>query len=483
MENESLRTAVPAWGAVGILGTRVAGDVISAGPGGPGARHNGAGLRRGGPGGLPTPARSRLLLSTTPARLRLLLIVLVLLSLAWGAFAGFTASQYSSAATGVVNVREPLSLDAEQIYARLSDADDAATTAFLAGGLEPPAVRQRYLADISAAGTGIEQAAAQGGDAGTGTVATDLRTLAVQLPVYTGEVETARADNRLGLPLGAAYLREASALMRGTLLPAAQGMYLAENASLAALSSHATSVPLLGAAIAVGAGLVCILLAASLWLARRTNRVLNMGLIAAALAGVISLGWLAAGYSAAHGDLRTAQAQGSAPVQALARVDIALLQAHADESLTLIDNTGDDAYQQDYLLQEKTLGPGAGTLLTVAQRAARGSPAAVAATEVVSDAQDWFESHIAVRALDNGGNHPAAVRAVLTADASASGGPFGLLTTDLAAAMAEDQAAFDLHARAGAGAFAPLEGEAIVTALVMAAGCAWGLSRRLAEYQ
>ena len=50
-----------------------------------------------------------------------------------------------------MTAREPLSLDAQQIYSQLSDANDAATTAFLTGGLEPAATRQRYLADISAA--------------------------------------------------------------------------------------------------------------------------------------------------------------------------------------------------------------------------------------------------------------------------------------------------------------------------------------------
>src|SRR5579863_880332 len=201
-------------GALGIMATNV------------GVR----GRRRGDPGGavsgdhLSLASRRRVDLSTTPARLRLLLFVLVLLSLAWGGFAAFTASEYSSAAAGVVNVRGPLSVTAEQIYARLSDADDAATTAFLAGGLEPPAVRQRYLADVNAAASGIESATAQSGS-GTGAAAQDLRTLAAELPVYTGEIETARADNRLPLPLGAAYLREASKLMQGTLLPAAQDLY------------------------------------------------------------------------------------------------------------------------------------------------------------------------------------------------------------------------------------------------------------------
>ena len=55
---------------------------------------------------------------------------------------------------------------------------------------------------------------------------------------------------------------------------------------------------------------------------------------------------------------------------------IAAQEAHADESLTLIDNTGDDGYQADYLTQEQVLGPGPGTLLTAASTAATGTPAA-----------------------------------------------------------------------------------------------------------
>ena len=132
-----------------------------------------AAVRAGRTAGATVPGRlrqRRLDLATTPGRLRLLLGGLVLLSLAWGALAAFTASQYAAAASSVVTVREPLSLDAQQIYSRLSDANDAATTAFLTGGLEPAATRQRYLADIAAAGAGIENATAQGG-AGTGAAA------------------------------------------------------------------------------------------------------------------------------------------------------------------------------------------------------------------------------------------------------------------------------------------------------------------------
>ena len=325
------------------------------------------------PAGPRRSRRVRLNLSNTPGRLRLLLAILVLLSLGWGALAAFAVQQYASAASGVVGAREPLSLDALQIYQRLSDANDAAATAFLTGGLEPLTVRQRYLADISAAESGLEDATARGG-AGDGVTSTDLRTLAIDLPVYTGEIETARADNRLGLPLGAAYLREASALMRAALLPAAQRLDDTENSSQGTTSAQATGLPLIAVTLAVGLGLGGVLYLASRWLRRRTNRVLNAGLVAAGAVVIVSLAWLAIAYSGSRSDLLAAQARGSTPIAALARVDIAAQQAHADESLTLIDNSGDDLYQQDYLAEERALGPGPGTLLAAAAAAAAGQP-------------------------------------------------------------------------------------------------------------
>jgi len=104
--------------------------------------------------------RPRLDGATTPARLRLLLAALILLSLAWGVLAALTADQHASAAADVVAVSEPLSLDAEQIYTSLSDADATAASAFLAGGLEPAEARQRYQADITEAAIRIEAASA-----------------------------------------------------------------------------------------------------------------------------------------------------------------------------------------------------------------------------------------------------------------------------------------------------------------------------------
>src|SRR6516162_8216605 len=138
---------------------------------------------------------SRLDTATTPGRLRLLLAGLVVLSLAWGVVAALIANQHASAAADVVAVSEPLSLDAEQIYQSLSDADATAANAFLFGGIEPAAARQRYQADIAQAAIRIQAASALVGSSAArtqvpgnlekqaSTTGNDLATLSAGLPV------------------------------------------------------------------------------------------------------------------------------------------------------------------------------------------------------------------------------------------------------------------------------------------------------------
>jgi hypothetical protein len=434
--------------------------------------------------------RPRLDGATTPARLRLLLALLILLSLAWGVLAALTADQHASAASDVVAVSEPLSLDAEQIYTSLSDADATAANAFLAGGLEPAKARQRYQADITEAAIRIEAASAlvgssaaraqlpghlanQASAAGT-AVGDDLAILSGQLPAYTDEVGTARADNRLGLPLGAAYLREASGLLRETLLPASSDIYTRESALLTSASAQATGLPLIVVAVVAGLGLGYVLFRSSRWLSRHTHRVVNYGLLLAALAGLVSLVWLVAAFAVGRGDLLHAQQQGSAPAQAFARAEVAALQAHADESLTLIDNGGDDSYQKDYLAQQKLLGPGPGTLLAAVQAAGGPGP------DVAAQARAWYQAHAALRAKDDAGSHGAAVQSALSGDAATS---FAQLSATLSKGINDHQAVFADSARSGRDAFTGLAVGMIVASLVMVGGCVWGLSRRLAEYR
>jgi hypothetical protein len=434
---------------------------------------------RAGPAARPA-LRELVRATTTPAKLRLLLIGLVSLCLVWGGIAAWMVSQRASGAADVVSTSEPLVLDGQQIYRSLSDADATAASAFLSGGLEPLAAVRRYQADIAQAASHLESATAA---AGHSPVARDLARLSAGLPVYTGEVETARADNRLGLPLGAAYLREASSLMRGTLLPAARDVSTQANADLAAASGRATGLPLALVLLAAAAVVGYVLYRAQRWLLRRTHRRFNPGLAVASVAGVVSLLWLLIAFAVARADLLQALDHGSAPVAALAQADIAALQARADESLTLIDAGGDDSFQADFVAVQRRLGPGPGALLTDAVAAARGSPGEGSAAAAAATATAWYRVHRTVRSLDDNGKHAQAVRLLTTPGPGHCGTLFARLDRSLTSAIAADQVVFRSNALTGRDAFTGLEVGVIVLALVMAAGCARGLSTRLAEYR
>ena len=384
---------------------------------------------------------------------------LVVLCLVWGAVAAWVVSQRASGASEVVSVSAPVSLDGEQIYRSLSDADATAARAFLSGGLEPAAARRRYQEDIAVAASRLEAATAA---AGRSAAAKYLAALSVSLPVYAGEVETARADNRLGLPLGAAYLREASGLMRGTLLPAARKISAQADAQLTTASGKATGLPLalvlVAAAVAVGYPLY----RAQRWLYRRTHRRLNIGLVTASAAAAVSVLWLVIALAVARGDL---------------------LQARADESLTLIDAGGDDSFQADFAAVAHRLGPGPGTLLTGAVSAARSSPGAGPAAQAAAAAAAWYAAHRTVRSLDDNGRHAQAVQRVTTSGPGHSSTLFDRLDSALTSAIAADQVVFQSNAVAARNAFTGLEAGVIVLALIMAAGCARGISVRLAEYR
>jgi hypothetical protein len=219
------------------------------------------------------------------------------------------------------------------------------------------------------------------------------------------------------------------------------------------------------------------------WLTRRSHRIINPGLLLGSLAALAALIWLVTCVSLARGHFVDARNQGSVPVEALARADIVALQAHADESLTLIDRQGDDSFQTDFLRLQKQLGPGPGTLLATAATAAHGSPGGQAAAAAVSTASDWFDAHRQVRALDDNGQYTTAVHLAIGADPGDAGVLFGEVDGKLTNAIGADQSAFRYYALVARWNLKLLEAGVIVLSIVMAAGCAWGVSSRLVEYR
>jgi hypothetical protein len=418
----------------------------------------------------------------TPTALRALLAGLVLLSLAWGAFGGWVASQHSSAADSLVSTDERLSLEAREMFQSIGDADATITAAFLASPRPPLGQLQRYESDLATAHRDQSGLQAAGG---TQAEVSALASLGAGLSAYSGYVAETTAEYAMGYPLtGGSFLQDASGEAHLVLLPAASTAFTQENDALSAASGQATELPTMLAALVLALVTAFVLYRAQRWLTRRTNRVLSPGLVLASLLLVISVIWVAAGFLTARSDLDGGIAHGSGPVQNLALASIGVQQIRGDAVLNVISRSGSTSFQTDFLATSKRVGPGTGSLLgdAAAAQQAGGQGAALVAT-AQRDATAWYAANDQVYLLNSKSNYAAERGLIIGSGAGSTATAYTALEGDITSAIRADQGAFDSAATEGANALDPLAGVVIATALLMAAGCAWAVSRRLAEYR
>jgi hypothetical protein len=418
----------------------------------------------------------------TPGALRALLAGLVLLSLAWGAFGGWVATQHSSAADSLVSTDERLSLEAREMFQSIGDADATITAAFLASPRPPLGQLQRYESDLATAHRDLSGLQAAGGSL---TEAGALASLGAGLSAYSGYVGETTAEYAMGYPLtGGSFLQDASGEAHLVLLPAANTVFTQENDALSAASGQATELPTMLAALVLALVTAFVLYRAQRWLSGRTNRVLSPGLVLASVLLVISVIWVAAGFLAARSDLDGGIAHGSGPVQNLALASIGVQQIRGDAVLNVISRSGSTSFQTDFLATSKKVGPGNGSLLgdAAAAQQAGGQGAALVAT-AQRDATAWYAANDQVYLLNSKSNYAAERDLIVGSGTGSTATAYTALEGDITNAIRADQAVFDSAATEGANALDPLTGVVIATSLLMAAGCAWAVSRRLAEYR
>ncbi|WP_285501486.1 hypothetical protein [Actinokineospora sp. NBRC 105648] len=422
--------------------------------------------------------------TTTPGRLSLLAVGLLVLTVVTGIVAALTVQAKRDTLDDLVDHREPLAAAAQQIFRSLSDADATAASAFLSGGVEPAALRTRYEFDIAQAGAALGKASSDvGGDA---LAADQVSILSQQLPVYTGLVETARANNRQGFPAGAAYLREASGLMRSKLLPAAEKLYEIDYDRLQAEQEDARSFPW-GALV-----LILVLLGALVvtqrYLTRKTNRLLNVGLVTATIAVVLALLWGAVALLIEAGHVGDAERNGSQQVDVLVQARINSLKSRADETLTLVARGDGPGYEQEWQQLAATItGGGPENLLRQAADLASGDSAnGVVAGEVrqaVDNAEAWLGAHRKIRELDEGGQYEEAVKVAIGDAPDSAATAFGKLDKNLITALNAGREEFFTQTTKAANSLSGLVPGLFVLGLIAAAGITLGIRERLREYR
>ena len=397
----------------------------------------------------------------TPTRLRIATAVSVLAALL-AAVLGWQAGERQAAAVGAVSTSSARLVAVQEVHSSLVGADAIATNAFLVGGLEPPVDRERYTALVDQAAKGLATLSfADAVDTAHVAAAT------AHLATYTGLVEQARAANRQGFPVGAAYLDQASTLMRDHLLVEIDALTGSGADHVAADFDQVANTPWLLVAVLLG---LAALLATQVWDSRRTHRILNPALsggvavvvVAAALSPVLL------GVTGTAGDVRTGSYRTALAVsQALSQA----YDARAMESFTLIRRGSGAAYEQAF-----------GTAADETERQlARVGDGSTNATAKLFTA--WRAQHVTIRKLDDGGNWEGAVALTGSTSTGSPAAAFDAFTTSASGVLKHaETSTTDRLARARTTAVGI--GRMLAAAGLVAAGLSWlGLTKRLEEYR
>ena len=218
---------------------------------------------------------------STPARLRVWMVLTVVFAVALGVL-GATGIGRRDDALGDARDAAAQLIDVQRVQVSLVGAAALATENYLRGGPEDAAQRAQYVAELAAASSGLvavsNQVPAQ--------EALLLRDAADGLTTYAGLVEQARANNRQGFPIGAAYLRaanETAAADVAILRSVQDALRERVNADLDRADSAGMWLHL------AGWPLLLLLTLGGTWMATRFRRLLNVPLTAAAVISLVVL--------------------------------------------------------------------------------------------------------------------------------------------------------------------------------------------------
>jgi hypothetical protein len=296
--------------------------------------------------------------STAPGRLRLLRAAAALLATALVALLAVAGLGASGAWDRIDHRAAPRVTGADDLYFALNDMDAQAANMLLSsGGPQLAAMPAQH-----AAAQRLYLAARH-------TISTDLLTLAAAAQgdgpaeriVIGFDDDFSRYQELIGRALeddarpavksrALSDYRAATDLLRQSLLPAAQqlgqsndGAY--ETTYRAARSDAATQRIAL---LALGAGLVGVLLLAQVHLARRFRRLVSPGLLAATVCAVAAcaLGWST--LTAQTHDLKVARRDAFDSVVALSQARALSYDANADESRYVLDTARRGTYEQSF---------------------------------------------------------------------------------------------------------------------------------------
>jgi Ca2+/Na+ antiporter len=424
--------------------------------------------------GLGRPAASSVV--STPAVLGAALVAVLIVTALAAVTAVAAVVHHRGLAEQIDDRIGPLVVRSQDLYVELAALDAAASTGYLRAGLETDEVRSRYTDSLDRVGLAVATMGAI--DDIPESARFELATIGRHLPTYAALVEAARVNGRLQYPIGAAYLRDASDLMRAAILPAATSLYTAAADELDEADRAASSSIHSAVAVAVVAVLVALLVATQAYLTWRTRRVLNLWLLGATVV-LVAMTSIAAALASQHRDaLAESRSSGASPLFTSATARILVLRSLAAENLDLVERGTVESYVADFEAVVDRLDPPGGSGGLIA--AVSGATADRASAERIGETWEvYLAAHRETRGFADVGEYDAAIEVATTAEATAAA------TLDSELAREVTGAARQLRAQADRAADLLALGVvvSVMTALVVAALATNGLRRRIGEYR
>jgi len=416
---------------------------------------------------------------STPATLMVTLAGVFLTALIMAVVSWMSVSSSQGAIDAIGRQAVPAIVNIQEVRARLVEMDANAANEFLGGGQSSrdkyEVARQRLSALLAEAGSSSALGANE---------RAEIARMTEQVQVYSGQIETARANSRQGFPVSSAYLRFASNLMHSDLMPAADRLDKFYSDYLEAQYAHQSSVHTvtLVAAMAAALALLAVLGFGQVFLSKRMHRSVNPALAAATVLIVAFSCMLGIGLMRSSSFLAEAKEKDFAALHGLWQARALAYDAKGDQSLYLVMRGNGAKYETGFADKTKLL-EGKLSEATAVVSADISEAAASARANLQPSFAAFVKVADNIRALDKGGDRQKAVETATGSGADQSNGSFARFDTSMAAVVDGQKAHFDNLVERAAGSIAWLNSAGLIVAL-MAVFMTWiGLRPRLNEYR
>ena len=390
-------------------------------------------------------------------------------------------------------------IGAQRLHEALADTDRTAANAYLLGDAGPTGARTKYEDSLAEAAADLEQTTER--NSGDQQTTQNLQAVSTRVAQYAGLVETARANNRQGFPVGVAYLRQATDLMHDPRTGILRRVDRVADLDAARLADEDASewitMAAAGAFLLVALAMLVTLAFTQVFLRRRFRRRHNLRLLTATALVTMLSGWVAFQATTSYVDLRAAERDAYPRLHALYQTRSLIDDLNANESLSLIAPSNaagyDDAFRAaaaqiadrpltDDLVTDAAAGEVRfGGLLADALGTVSFPGERESVVRALRAYQAYLQIDAAVRARAPG-DHQAAVALALGANEGQLGAAFAALEASVSQAILIDQAQFD-HAIQTADPGPGLGFAIPLLAIAIAVLALWGLQSRIDEYR